>query len=142
MNLIVTQRAEELHLRFEVRGRWEYNDALTLAYQVKAAGLRTGLSYILIDLREVMASPAVEGKFLVWDRLRRVLPSYFKVALLAPVGLVDLKERTPAGTASVVLFQTERAALAWLDGILDPGMPIKNPPVVERSEGQVAGKET
>jgi hypothetical protein len=139
MNLIVSLRAEEQHLRFVVRGRWEYNDALTLAYQVKAAALRTGLSHVLIDLREVMASPAVEGKFLVWDRLRRVLPASFKVALLAPVDLVDLRERTPAGSATVVLLQSERAALLWLEGIQEP---IKNPSVVERSEGQVAGKET
>lgn len=139
MNLIVSLRAEEQHLHFVVRGRWEYNDALTLAYQIKAAGLRTGLSHVLIDLREVMASPAVEGKFLVWDRLRRVLPPHFKVAMLAPVDLVDLAGRAPAGGAAVVLFQSERAALLWLEGIQEP---IKNPSVVERSEGQVAGKET
>ena len=44
MNLIVSVRAEDQHLRFDVRGRWEYNDALTLAYQIKAAGARTGVS--------------------------------------------------------------------------------------------------
>lgn len=138
MNLIVSLRAEEQHLRFEVRGRWEYNDALTLAYQVKAAGLRTGLAHVLIDLREVIASPAVEGKFLVWDRLRRVLPPQFKVALLAPLDLVDLHERSPAGAASVVLFKSERPAVLWLEGFQEP---IKNPSVL-RAEGQVTGKET
>ena len=140
MNLIVSIRAEEQLLRVLVRGNWEYNDALTLVYQVKAACARTGHTHVLIDLREVAPSSPVEGKkFLVWDRLHRVLPENFKVALLAPVGLVDLQERNVAGTASVVLFTAERAALLWLGGIQDA---IKNPPVVLRSEGQVAGKET
>jgi len=138
MNLIVSLRTEEQHLRFVARGRWGYNDALILAYQVKAAGLRTGLGHVLIDLREVIASPAVEGKFLVWDRMRRVLPAHFKVAVLAPVDLVDLQERGSTGTASVVLFKSERAALLWLEGLQEP---IKNPSVL-RSEGQVTGKET
>jgi len=140
MNLIVTLRSQEQYLRFQARGRWEYNDALTLAYQVKAAGLRTGQSHVLIDLREVHSSPLVEGKFLVWDRLRRVLPSDYKVAVLAPVELVDLQERQIPGAASVVLFANERAATLWLDGVTEAGR--KNPPAVLRSEGQVAGKET
>jgi hypothetical protein len=139
MNLIVTQRSPNHHLRFDVRGRWEYNDALTLAYQVKAAGTRSGHSSVLIDLREVNASPVVEGKFLVWDRMRRVLPPDFRVAVLAPVELVDLQERQLPGAASVVLFASERAALMWLDGVQDE--PRKNPPDL-RSEGQAAGKET
>lgn len=138
MNLIVSVREQDQYLHFEVRGRWEYNDALTLAYQVKAAGLRTGLDRVLVDLRQVLASPRVEGKFMVWDRLRRALPAQFKVALLAPVELVDLQERTVPGAATVVLFTAARAALRWLEGIQEP---IKNPPVL-RSEGQVAGKET
>jgi hypothetical protein len=138
MNLIVSVREEDQHLRFDVRGRWEYNDALTLAYQIKAAGLRTGLAEVLVDLREVAASTQVEGKFLVWDRMRRVLPPHYRVAMVAPVELVDLKERNVPGAATVVLFTSERPALAWLEGVHEP---IKNPPVL-RSEGQVAGKET
>lgn len=139
MNLIVSVRAEDQHLRFDVRGRWEYNDALTLAYQIKAAGARTGLRDVLVDLHEVIASPGVEGKFLLWDRVRRVLPADYRVALVASVGLVDLQERSIPGAAKVVLFTSERPALAWLEGAHE--LPIKNPPVL-RSEGQVAGKET
>ena len=37
MNLIVSTRTEAKHLRFEVTGRWQYGDALRLAYLVKAA---------------------------------------------------------------------------------------------------------
>lgn len=128
MNLIVSTRTQGRHLRFEVRGRWEYNDALALAYQVKATSAREGLCNALVDLREVVASDAVEGKFLLWDRLHRVLDPGCRVAVLAPLHLVDFRERLVPGTASVVLFATERAALAWLEG-------IKNPPVVERARG-------
>jgi hypothetical protein len=138
MNLIVSQRAEDQHLRFDVHGQWGYNDALTLAYQVKAAGVRTRLYRVLIDLRNVTSSPTVEGKFLVWDRLRRALPGHYKVALLAPLDLIDLHERDIQGAATVVLFTSERAALVWLEGGWEPR---KNPSVL-RAEGQVAGKET
>ena len=127
MSLIVSVRAEEHILRFAVHGRWEYNDALTLAYQVKAAGLRTGLGCVLLDVRDVVASPAVEGKFLVCDRLHRVLPPHFQVALVAHVDRVDVPESRVAGTAGVVLFASEGPAVVWLGGIRDA---IKNPPVL------------
>lgn len=140
MNLIISQRSEGSFVRFLVRGSWAYNDALALAYKVKSAALRDGVNRALIDLREVRPSSAVEGKFLVWDRLRRALPAGFKIALLGPPALVDLQERNAAGTPSVVLFTSERAALLWLEGV--PEGAIKNPPVAWRSEGQIAGKET
>jgi hypothetical protein len=138
MNLIVSIRAEDDWLRFDAQGQWHYNDALALAYQVKAIAARERMSHVLIDLREVSAAPGVEGKFLVWDRLRRVLPDRFRVALVAPPGLVDLHTRQLDGVATVVLFTSERAAMHWLEGI---DAAIKNPPVL-RAEGQVAGKET
>jgi hypothetical protein len=128
VNLIVTTREADGLLRFEAQGRWEYNDALALAYQVKSASVRAGTCSVLVDLQAVTAAPGVEGKFLLWDRLHRVLPPECKVAVVAPVDLIDLQERAVPGTASVVLFPTERAAVAWLGG-------IKNPPVVERSRG-------
>lgn len=138
MNLIVSIRAEDDYLRFDVQGQWHYNDALTLAYQVKAVAARERMRHILIDLREVTASPRVEGKFLVWDRLMRVLPDRFRIALLAAPDLVDLHTRQLDGVATVVLFSSERPAIHWLEGI---DAAIKNPSAL-RVEGQVAGKET
>jgi hypothetical protein len=138
MNLIVSTRVEDQHLRFEVQGQWHYNDALSLAYTVKATALRENMDHLLIDLRRVLASPQVEGKFLVCDRLRRALPPEMKVALIGPVELLDLEARQDPGQAKVVLFATERPALLWLDGVQ---AAIKNPSVL-RAEGQAAGKET
>jgi hypothetical protein len=72
MNLIVSIRAEDDYLRFDAQGQWHYNDALALAYQVKAVASRERMRHILIDLQAVTPSPRVEGKFLVWDRLMRL----------------------------------------------------------------------
>jgi hypothetical protein len=138
MNLIVSTRVEEQHLRFEVQGQWQYNDALNLAYQVKAVALRESMDHLLVDLRRVTRSPMVEGKFLVCDRLRRALPPSVRVALLGPVEMLDLEARQDPLAAKVVLFASERSALLWLDGI---HAAIKNPSVL-RAEGQAAGKET
>lgn len=138
MNLLVSLRPEEDFLRFDVQGQWQYNDALALAYHVKAVAVRERMGRVLIDVRGVTPAPFVEGKFLLWDRLRRVLSERFKIALLAPVDLIDLHVRPLEGMASVVLFTSERAAVLWLEGM---AAAIKNPSVF-RSEGQVAGKET
>ena len=131
VNLIISIRGEDGFLRFEVQGQWQYNDALNLAYQVKAAALKEDVQRVLIDLRRVEPSPEVDGKFLVCDRLRRALPPHMKVALLAPVDMVDLEARREGAAATVVLFATERSALLWLGGI---HAAIKNPPVL-RHEG-------
>lgn len=139
MSLIVSVRTEDSHLRFDVQGRWHYNDALNLAYQVKAAAARERLPRALIDLQSVQAAGGVEGKFLVFSRLRRALPSAFRVAVLASPDLVDLEPRHPSATASVVLFSSERAALLWLEA--GPVLAIKNPPALH-AEGQMTGKET
>ncbi len=144
MNLLVSLCPEEDFLRFDVQGQWQYNDALALAYHVKAVAVRERMGRVLIDVRGVSPSPAVEGKFLLWDRLRRVMSERFKIALLAPVDLIDLHARPIEGMASVVLFTSERAAVHWLEGMaaaIKNPVAIKNPPVF-RSEGQVAGKET
>jgi hypothetical protein len=138
MNLIVSTRVEDQHLRFEVQGQWHYNDALNLAYQVKAASMREDMESVLIDLRRITRGPGSEGKFLVCDRLRRALPPSMKVALLGPVEVIDLEPRQDPLLAKVVLFASERSALFWLDGIHSA---IKNPSVL-RAEGQAAGKET
>jgi hypothetical protein len=138
MNLIVSTRVEDQHVRFEVQGHWQYNDALNLAYQIKAAALREEMSRVLIDLRRVRAADDVHGKFLLCDRLRRALPPDMKVALLGPVDMVDLEARQDPNQAKVVLFASERSALFWLDGI---HAAIKNPSAL-RVEGQAAGKET
>src|SRR4051812_14752799 len=103
MNLIVSTRVEDQHLRFEVQGQWHYNDALNLAYQVKAAAQREEMDHVLIDLRRVARSPKVHGKFLVCDRLRRALPPAMKVALLGPVEMMDLEPRQDPLLAKVVL---------------------------------------
>lgn len=138
MNLIVTIRVEDDFLRFDVNGQWQYNDALALAYQVKAVAARERMRHVLIDLRGVSPSPRVEGKFLVWDRLMRVLPDRFRIALVASPELVDMRTRQLDRVAMVVLFSSERPAMHWLEGV---DAAIKNPPVL-RAEGQIAGKET
>lgn len=138
MNLIVSTRAEDQHLRFEVQGQWQYNDALNLAYQVKAAALRESIDHLLLDMRRLARSPFVQGKFLICDRLRRALPPSMRVALLGPVEMIDVEGRQDPLQARVVLFASERSALLWLDGV---HAAIKNPSVL-RSEGQAAGKET
>lgn len=138
MNLIVSTRVEDQHLRFDVQGQWQYNDALNLAYLVKAAAMREEMDQVLIDLTRMTRSPRAQGKFLVCDRLRRALPPSAKVALLASVEMVDLEPRQDPLQAKVVLFASERSALFWLDGI---HAAIKNPSVL-RAEGQAAGKET
>ena len=131
MNLIVTTRVEDRHIRFEVQGHWHYNDALNLAYLVKATALREGMDRVFMDLRGVTRSSDVLGKFYICDRLRRALPPSMKVALLGPVEMVDLEARHDPRTATVVLFASERSALLWLDGI---HAAIKNPSVL-RAEG-------
>ena len=138
MNLIVSTRIEDQHLRFDVQGQWQYNDALNLAYQVKAAAMREEVDHVLIDLTRVTRAPDAHGKFLVCDRMRRALPPSMKVALLGPVEMLDLQPRQDPLAAKVVLFASERSALFWLGGVHSA---IKNPPVL-RAEGQAAGKET
>ncbi|HVZ44667.1 MAG TPA: hypothetical protein VHA82_12730 [Ramlibacter sp.] len=132
MKLIVTVRHQKRHLRVGVTGQWEYNDALSLAYQLKAAALRAGEDHMVLDLRQLGASPGVEGPFLIGDRLQRVLPAGFAVAVVATAELVDVDSNPLAGTPGMARFDTERAALAWLEKI----------PRSLRSEGQTAGKET
>ena len=138
MNLIISVRVEDDYLRVEARGQWQYNDALALAYHVKAAAARERMRHVLIDLRGVAPSPQVQGKFLVWDRLMRTLPDRFRIALLADPQLVDLHTRQLDDVATVVLFTSERSAVLWLEEI---DAAIKNPSAL-RVEGQVAGKET
>src|SRR5438132_6942299 len=102
MNLIVSTRVENQHLRFEVRGLWQFNDALSLAYQVKAAAQRAEMDRVLIDLRDVQPAPGVHGKFLVCDRLRRALPPTMMVALVSPLDGLDLEARQDPNQARVV----------------------------------------
>jgi hypothetical protein len=143
MDLIVTVRSEQHHLRFDVEGAWQYNDALNLAYQVKAACARGHVDAVLLDLSRLKAGDGVQGKFLLSDRLQRALPSGFKVALVAPAHMVDIQQRPLAGCATVVVFAAERPALLWLQAMESAmGAERKNPPEMETAGGQMTGKET
>ena len=116
MNLVVASRHDDLHMRFDVEGRWRSGDALKLAYMVKAAVARLRQDHVLIDLRRVATPPDAQGKFLICDRLRRALTPNTKVVLVATPGLVDT-DGVPAGHShcpDIALFNAERDALDWL----------------------------
>jgi hypothetical protein len=116
MNLVVASRREDMHMRFDVEGRWRNGDALKLAYMVKATVARLRQDHVLIDLRRVATPPDAQGKFLICDRLRRALTPNTKVVLVATPDLVDT-DRVPAGQVycpDIALFNAERDALDWL----------------------------
>ena len=116
MNLIVATRVDLQHLRFNVEGKWRDDDALQLAYLVKAAVLRAAKDRALIDLRRVRAADGVPGPFEICDRLRRALGAGARVALVSEQGLID--DASPANGAAPVVtigaFSHEGLALQWL----------------------------
>ncbi len=116
MNLIVSTRTESRHLRFEVDGRWQYGDALKLAYLVKAAQGRAGLDRFLIDLRRVTSEPDTEEKFMVCDRLLRVFQAPVRVALVGDSRLIDADTAVTVApeAPSIAVFARESDAMAWL----------------------------
>ena len=116
MNLVVASRHDNMHMRFDVEGRWRNGDALKLAYMVKAAVARLRQDHVLIDLRRVATPPDADGKFLICDRLRRALTRSTKVVLVAMPDLVDTDgvRDGQAYCPDIALFNAERDALAWL----------------------------
>ena len=115
MNLIVSTRTETKHLRFEVVGRWQYGDALQLAYLVKAAQSRAMLDRFLIDLRRVTTEQGNTEKFLVCDRLIRVFQPPVRVALVGDASMMDSDAVTVAADApTIAVFAREGDALSWL----------------------------
>ena len=115
MNLIVSTRTETKHLRFEVTGRWQYGDALQLAYLVKAAQTRALLDRFLIDLRRVTGDPGNPEKFLVCERLIRVFQPPVRVAQVGDAALIDTDAVTVAADApTIAVFVREGDALSWL----------------------------
>jgi len=116
MNLIVATRTESKHLRFEVDGRWQYGDALKLAYLIKAAQGRTSVDRFLVDLRRVTSEPGTDEKFMVCDRLLRVFESPVRVALVGDSTLIDSDTAVTvaADAPSIAVFVREREALTWL----------------------------
>ncbi len=116
MTLIVSTRTEARHLRFEVDGRWQYGDALKLAYQVKAAQARIDADRLLIDLRRVTSEPGSQDRFLVCDRLLRVFTPPVRLALVGDTTLIDSDVAATAapGAAAIAVFVRESEALAWL----------------------------
>jgi hypothetical protein len=116
MNLVVASRHDDMHMRFDVEGRWRNGDALKLAYMVKAAVARLRLDHVLIDLRRVATPPEAQGKFLICDRLRRALTPGTRVVLVVTPDLVDT-DVVLSGRAQcpdIALFNAERDALDWL----------------------------
>ena len=116
MNLVVASRHNDLHMRFDVEGRWANGDALKLAYMVKAAMQRMRQDHVLIDLSRVAAPPHADGKFLICDRLRRALAPTIRVGLVATPELVDT-EYVPEGMPhcpDIGLFAAEPEAVRWL----------------------------
>jgi hypothetical protein len=116
MNLVVASRHDNLHMRFDVEGRWQNGDALKLAYLVKAAVARMRQDHVLIDLSRVATPPDAQGKFLICDRLRRALTHKTRVVLVAKTELVDT-DGVPEGLPlcpDIALFDAERDALHWL----------------------------
>ena len=116
MNLVVASRHDNMHMRFDVEGRWRNGDALKLAYMVKAAVARLRQDHVLIDLRRVATPPDAQGKFLICDRLRRALTPSTKVVLVATPDLVDT-DVVPSShnhCPDIALFNAEPDALAWL----------------------------
>ena len=116
MNLIVSTRTETKHLRFEVDGRWQYGDALKLAYLIKAAQGRASIDRFLVDLRRVTSDPERDEKFLLCDRLNRVFQPPVRVALVSDSTLMDIDSAAIVSPDSprIAVFVREREALAWL----------------------------
>ena len=116
MTLIVSTRTEASHLRFEIDGRWQFGDALKLAYQLKAAQVRADANRLLVDLRRVTSEPDTQDRFLVCDRLLRVFAPPVRVALVGDATLIDSDALAAAGPAAgaIRLFVRESEALAWL----------------------------
>lgn len=115
MNLIVSTRTEAKHLRFEVAGRWQYGDALQLAYAVKAAQVRASMDRFLIDLRRVNSEAGTTDKFMVCDRLIRVFQPPVRVALVGDATLIDCDAVTVAADApTIAVFAREGDAINWL----------------------------
>ena len=116
MNLIVSTRIETKHIRFEVDGRWQYGDALKLAYLMKAAQVRASVERLLVDLRRVTSDPESDEKFLVCDRLMRVFQPPVRVALVGDSTLIDTDTAAVVSpeTPRIAVFVREREALAWL----------------------------
>lgn len=139
MNLIVSTRVESKHLRFEVDGRWQYGDALKLAYLVKAAQGRAQIDRFLIDLRRVSGEADSQEKFMVCDRLLRIFLAPVRVALVGDAALIDSDTAVTvaADAPTIAVFAREGEALTWL--MLKPG---KGPPAASAAGGQEAGEET
>ena len=116
MNLIVSTRTETKHLRFEVDGRWQYGDALKLAYLIKAAQGRASIDRFLVDLRRVTSDPERDEKFLLCDRLNRVFQPSVRLALVSDSTLMDIDSAAIVSPDSprIAVFVREREALAWL----------------------------
>lgn len=116
MNLIVSTRIETRHIRFEVDGRWQYGDALKLAYLMKAAQGRAPVDRFLVDLRRVTSDPESDEKFLVCDRLMRVFEPPVRVALVGDSTLIDTDTAALVSPEAprIAVFVREREALAWL----------------------------
>lgn len=116
MTLIVSTRAEPRHIRFEVDGRWQYGDALKLAYLVKAAQARSALDLLLIDLQRVTGEPGSDEKFMVCDRLLRVFRAPVHVALVGEARLIDSDTAVTvaAEAPGMAVFAREGDALKWL----------------------------
>lgn len=116
MNLVVASCHDDMHMRFDVEGRWRSGDALKLAYMVKAAVARLRQDRVLIDLRRVATPPEAQGKFLICDRLRRALTPGTRVVLVATPDLVDTDVVSSGRThfPDIALFNAERDALDWL----------------------------
>jgi len=128
MNLIVATRVGDFYVRFDVEGKWAYGDALQLAYLIKAGALRAGLELVLVDLRRVTATPAVEGALLICNRLHRAMAAPARIALVADSELIDGENApdTLGQGVNIACFTDEGTALQWLHR--------KNPPDL-RAEG-------
>ncbi|MBI2768479.1 MAG: hypothetical protein HYX47_02550 [Burkholderiales bacterium] len=113
MNLIVATRVDALHVRVEAEGRWQYGDALKLAYAVKAAGLRSQRDRFLVDVRRVISPPAGDEKFLICDRLERVFAPPLRVAVIAHDDFIDAPQDS-GGEPAIAVFNAERDAVNWL----------------------------
>ena len=116
MTLIVSTRNETRHIRFEVDGRWQYGDALKLAYSMKAAQGRVALDRFLVDLRRVTGEPHSTERFMVCDRLQRVFLPPVRVALVGDSTLIDSDRAAVVepNAPRIAVFAREREALAWL----------------------------
>ncbi len=123
MSLIIATRHALNHLRFDVEGKWNYGDALNLAYAIKAATQRAKADRVLADLRRVRTPEGLAARFLICDRLRRAMTAPGRVALVCADGLID-DDAEPAGTQAgapgraagvqIARFNAEGPALQWL----------------------------